>query len=401
MLMLSLLLSTTLVSGAGAGGSGAGDGIPAWARRYNVNCSHCHAPAIPELNATGIYFKWAGYRLPEDIGVQQTVSQVSNYIAARAQIDYVWEKTSGQPTSTSELADPTVTFIYAGPFGKNFGGWVELGLEGGEVGGGAAVTGVFGKERSYGGFRLGETPMYLESGVAGFDRPIGIEAPIPAASPVSFAIPFSFEGDQKAAEGFYVVGHNRAAVQVLGSYTYDGTALVESGSTKKDIGVTDQLLIDDKGSAIYAVGYYGNVTGLDNAFPDATSNFWRVGLSASKIIGSDTSNFTIKAGGVYGKDVALPVGGVYSVSSNTGYGYWFAGQYSFPHPNLTFFARYEFIDPDTQTDQDGTTRYVFGAVLPICLPQYIRLAAEYHLDTFQAPGASSDNAAVAEVQLVF
>ena len=26
-------------------------GIPAWARRYNVNCDFCHAPAAPRLNA--------------------------------------------------------------------------------------------------------------------------------------------------------------------------------------------------------------------------------------------------------------------------------------------------------------------------------------------------------------
>ncbi|MGE5760566.1 MAG: hypothetical protein ACM37V_09455, partial [Gemmatimonadota bacterium] len=39
--------------------------IPAWARKYNVNCSHCHYPAPPRLNATGLRFRWAGYRMPD------------------------------------------------------------------------------------------------------------------------------------------------------------------------------------------------------------------------------------------------------------------------------------------------------------------------------------------------
>ncbi len=38
--------------------------IPAWARKYNMNCSGCHYPAPPRLNATGQRFKWAGYRMP-------------------------------------------------------------------------------------------------------------------------------------------------------------------------------------------------------------------------------------------------------------------------------------------------------------------------------------------------
>ena len=27
--------------------------IPAWARRYNMNCSGCHYPAVPRLNEIG------------------------------------------------------------------------------------------------------------------------------------------------------------------------------------------------------------------------------------------------------------------------------------------------------------------------------------------------------------
>lgn len=400
MLTLSLLLA---VAAGGAGSThGTVDAIPAWARRYNVNCSHCHAPAIPRLNGTGIQFKWAGYRMPEDIGQPVSVAQVSNYLSARAQSRYVWEKTSGQPVTTSEFKDPAVMLMYAGPFGKNFGGWFELEREDGEVGSVASVTGVWGGEKSHGGFRVGKAPLYLEGGVAGFDRPIGIEAPIPTAMPVSAAIPFSFEGEQNSAELFYVTGSNRIGAQLLNASVFDGEALNATGTTRKDAGLTDQFLLDDKGSAIYAAGYYGTVTGLDTAQASVNSHFWRLALSANKVFGSgDGPNFETLGGVVYGKDIDLPLGTVFSRRDNKGYGYWFSGQYFFGKPSLTLFGRYEFIDPDTRTSSDGTRRFVAGAVLPVNLPEYLRLTAEYRLDNPQAPGEPNTSGATAEVQLIF
>ncbi len=400
MLTLSLLLA---VAAGGAGSTHAAvDAIPAWARRYNVNCTHCHANAIPRLNSTGIRFKWAGYRMPEDLGTQVSVAQVSNYLAVRASTGYVWEKTSGQPVSTSELTDPAVQLFYAGPFGKNFGGWFELAREDGEVGANAMVTGVWGSEKSHGGFRIGTVPYFFEAGVAGFDRPIGLEAPTPAVNPTTGTIPFALEGDQKAVELFYVTGSNRIAVQMLNSSVFDGTALNAAGSTKKDVGVTEQFLLDDKGSSVYAVGYYGTVTGLDPAFAATNSHFWRVGLSANKIFGNlEAANVEALGGLVYGKDTGLPLGTVYSTADSKGYGYWFSGQYHFAAPALTFFGRYEFTDPDTRTSSDGNHRFVVGAVLPVSLPEHVRLTAEYFMDKPQLSGAPKLNHFATEVQLIF
>jgi len=401
MLALSLILTAVAAGGAGSVHDAA-DAIPAWARRYNVNCSHCHANAIPRLNSTGIRFKWAGYRMPEDIGTQVNIAQVSNYLAARASIDYVWEKTSGQPTSTSEMSDPAVQLFYAGPFGKHFGGWFELAREDGEVGSNAMVTGVWGSEKSHGGFRIGQVPYYYEAGVAGFDRPIGLEAPTPAVAPITATNPFSFEGDQKAAELFYVTGSNRIGAQMLNASVFDGTALNASGSTKKDFGLTDQFLIDDKGSSVYAVGYHGTVTGLDPAQANANSHYWRLGLSANKVFGDiEAANFEVLGGLVYGKDTGLPLGAVFSRKDTKGYGYWFSGQYHLASPGLTFFGRYEFIDPDTRASKDGNHRFVLGAVLPVSLPEHLRLAAEYFLDKPQASGAAKLNHLAGEVQLIF
>jgi hypothetical protein len=402
MLMLPLLFVTATLGGASSAHGAASAGIPAWARRYNVNCSHCHEAAIPRLNSTGFRFRWAGYRMPEDLGQPVTVSQVTNYLAARAQIDYVWEKTDGQPTTASEFAEPALAILYAGPFGKNFGGWFELNREEGEVGASAAVTGVWGSEKNHGGFRVGNVPYYLEGGVAGFDRPIGIEAPTPAAGPVSSAIPFSFEGEQQAGELFYVTGNNRIAATLLNSNVFDGTALSQTGSTKKDVSLNDMLLIDEKGSGLYAAGYYGTVTGMDPAQASTNSHYWRLAFSANKYFGGvDGPNLEALGGVVYGQDLDLPVGAVFTRTDNKGYGYWFSGQYFFAKPALTVFGRFESVDPDTQTSSDGNQRFVFGMVLPVNLPEYLRLTAEWHMDKPQASGAPKTNAATAEVQVIF
>ena len=75
--------------------------LPAWARKYNMNCSGCHAPAVPRLNAKGFAFKWAGYRMPEEIGENQEVKQIQDYHAARARVQYLVAKTETQATEKS------------------------------------------------------------------------------------------------------------------------------------------------------------------------------------------------------------------------------------------------------------------------------------------------------------
>ena len=147
-------------------------GIPAWARKYIMNCSGCHYPAAPRLNATGIRFRWAGYRMPEEMGEKVDVSQVSNYLAVRGRMRYEYSKTESQPVSTSAFTFNDATVFYAGALGRNFGAFTELEREpSGEVELQANVVGVWGKERSYRGFRAGQMHWLLRDGVAGFDRP--------------------------------------------------------------------------------------------------------------------------------------------------------------------------------------------------------------------------------------
>ena len=40
--------------------------MPAFARKYNVDCTYCHT-AWPQLNRTGIIFRYHGYRMPWEV----------------------------------------------------------------------------------------------------------------------------------------------------------------------------------------------------------------------------------------------------------------------------------------------------------------------------------------------
>lgn len=50
----------------------AGYGMPNFVQRYNMTCSSCHT-TIPRLNRFGYEFRRAGYRMPEEIAVEQVM----------------------------------------------------------------------------------------------------------------------------------------------------------------------------------------------------------------------------------------------------------------------------------------------------------------------------------------
>jgi cytochrome c5 len=43
--------------------------VPAFARKYNVDCTYCHT-AWPQLNRTGLIFRYLGYRMPYEVPPQ-------------------------------------------------------------------------------------------------------------------------------------------------------------------------------------------------------------------------------------------------------------------------------------------------------------------------------------------
>src|SRR5574341_16038 len=331
--------------------------IPAFARKYNMNCSGCHYPAAPRLNQTGILFKWRGFRMENEMGQSQDVGQVSNYLAVRGRLRYAFAKPSNAPASRSSFLLNDATLFYGGAFGKNSFGWFEFEAEEGELGVNTYIGGLWGKEKAFGGFRMGNAHFLKSGGVAGLDRPVGINQPMPLGRTTTTTVPFAYPAEELGLEGFYVAGRNRLSAQVLNGVGPDGEPAAEDGDTKKDFAVVDQFLLDDKGSGLEAAGYYGNIVGLDPTVnPTLTTHYWRMAATANKIF----SNFEGLAGFVYGKDQSLPVG-----TGSPGMGYWLFGQYMSPKWSLTLYGRYEFLDPNTDVASDGRRRIVAGTLLPV------------------------------------
>ena len=391
----------------------AASAIPPWARKYSVNCSHCHSPAVPRLNATGIAFKWAGFRMPDEIGEKTDVEKIEEYLGTRTRVQYNYAKARGEPASESGISVPSASVFAAGPFGKNFGAYVELERESeGSVDLVAEATGTWGREASYGGLRFGAGHLLYGGAIAGFDRPTGIAAPLPMAAPTTAAVPFSFAGDQSAVEAFYVFGgRDRLSLRTLtslraaaplGTEPGDGGEEEEAAAgTKQDFAVSNQLMWDASGSGLTTIAYFGQVAGLDPLALDRSSRFIRVAATANKIV----QNFELLGGYVYSRDRNLPIPVVDGLPIGerrvTGSAYWASGQYFLPKTPLALYTRYEFLDPNTDADADARRRWVVGGVMPVNVPEYLRLGLEYILDRPQADAGPREQRLAAEVLVAF
>ncbi|MFY9269915.1 MAG: hypothetical protein WAO55_09240 [Candidatus Manganitrophaceae bacterium] len=111
LLMIGLFFA---IEGFWAVGPRESSAIPAWTRKYGADCSMCHYPAVPRLNATGQRFRWMGYRMPDELGKEPDATNVGNYLAARGRGRYVYAKPE-EGNRQSEFQWHDTTLFYAGP----------------------------------------------------------------------------------------------------------------------------------------------------------------------------------------------------------------------------------------------------------------------------------------------
>ena len=78
-------------------------GVPAFARKYGVNCTTCHWPVSPKLNGFGLRFRWRGYRMENEVGQSLKVDDVKNHLAYRATGEYAYVKAKGGPAFWREM----------------------------------------------------------------------------------------------------------------------------------------------------------------------------------------------------------------------------------------------------------------------------------------------------------
>jgi hypothetical protein len=390
---------------AAAAAPRAAQAIPAWARKYNMNCSGCHYPVVPRLNAEGLAFKWAGYRMPDEIGTKVDVQKIENYLAARGIARYAYSKARGASADTNAFRLPNASLFAAGPFGANYAGYLEFEREEeGSVDLVGQVTGVWGREGAFGGLRFVRGHLLVGGAVAGFDRPVGIAELGPVAAPTTLAVPFTFGGDQTGLEASYVLGkRNRTSIGVVNAVLAEGETggeEMEGGlSTKKDAFVTNQWIWDELGGGLTTAAYLGRVVGLSEDAPAATSRYYRLAASANRYFGP----VELGTGIVYGRDRDLPLGDTspFVASTMSGVGYWLSGGYTLPKRYWTVYSRYERLDPDRDAQDQAVHRLVFGSVLPVSLPEYLRLGIEYVRDAGTFTGAPRRQGVNLEALLAF
>ena len=374
--------------------------IPAWARRYNMNCSGCHYPAVPRLNATGILFKWAGYRMPDAIGEKAEVQKIEDYLAIRAKIQYNLAGSDAAGVEEASVSIPSASLFVAGPFGKNFGGYMEFErLANGAVDLNAEVTATWGKETAFYGLRFGSGHLLYGGAIAGFDRPTGITAPLAMSDATSAIVPFTFAGDAAGAEAFYVFNaKDRLSLRLLNSKRVMPGGPELTAGKQVDVVLSNQYMWDSKGSGITALAYIGSLAGLDTAAPDRTARFTRVGLTANKIY----KDFEFLGAYVYSADSDIPTvaapGGRTSISGSA---WWASAQYFWENVPLALFTRYEFVRTDQDVADNAIRRWVFGGVMPVSLPENIRLALEYVVDTPQLAAGTRRQRVVFELTMAF
>ena len=376
--------------------------IPAWARKYNMNCSGCHYPTVPRLNATGLGFKWAGYRMPNEIGKNAEVKKIEDYLAARLVTRYVYTKTEKQGADTNSVIIPSASVFAAGAVGTNYGAFLEFErTPDGAVDLIGQLNGVWGTENGFGGVRIGQGHLIVGGAAAGFDRPTGILTPLALDESTTPGVPFRFAGDLAGVEGFYVFkGMNRTSVSFVNGLRGGGEGMeAATSTTSHDLVVSNQLMLDDYGAALGAIAYFGSARGLDTAQADLNSRYYRLGLSANKFVGP----FEAQAGYVYSNNSRLPTGATSPFPSArlSGTGYWIYGGYTAKPTYLTVFGRYELLDPNRAISNDALRRVVIGSVLPVNVPEYLRLGLEYFFDNPQGSGALKRQGARAEFQVAF
>ena len=227
-------------------------------------------------------------------------------------------------------------------------------------------------------------------------RATGIGIASPLDEPLTEGgVPFNFGAHQLGIEAFYVGGKNRLSFEMLNGVNAEGMGDAGGSPYHKDFAAIDQFIYDDNGSGLTAIAYFGAIEALDPT-NGITSHFSRFAVSANKIF----SRVEFLGGYVYGKDTDLPVGATFTTSSVNGSGFWGYAGYTFPS-TLTAFGRVDYVNSNRDVANTGNTRYVLGGVLPVNLPEYLRMAAEYTLDTPHPSGSLKRHGITVEAMLAF
>jgi hypothetical protein len=374
--------------------------IPAWARKYNADCSMCHYPVIPRLNSFGHQFRRAGYRTPDEFNKDQDVTKVGEFFSTRLRTRFGYQNKEGEIERT-EFTLNDATFFYAGAISRNFSAFVESEIESdGEIELVGQLQGVFGKADRYVSLRMGQMHTLQRVGFGGFDRPTGISTNPLHSTTLTRAgatngANFALNTDQKGLEVAYVQGRGRLLGQVLNGVNTSGsgTGTKTDIDPDKDYLVAYEHILDDIASG-FTVFYYKG-TYHQTATASAISqrfDFHRYGVNVNKVFPVWFGYFELQGGYVRSYD-NVPVDVGPDVQGNA---FYVESQQYLTGPEIAFLERFSLIDQDSARKNTVRKDYTAGIVAPV--QTWLRAAAEYTYTDNRATGRS-DHSALFEMQV--
>ena len=364
--------------------------IPAWERKYGIECSGCHYPAIPRLNATGQRFRWAGYRLPNDFGKEPDVNNVGHFLAARARGQFVYTNPeTGNRASEFQWRDTTL--FYAGAVTKNLSSFNEIEREAADdIGLVAQVEGVWGIPSHFTTVRFGQFHTIYGVGIGGFDRPTGISRPALFNDKLtSSEIPFRIRSDQRGVEVAHVYRNSRLLAQITNGVDTTGSGTEGENDQDKDFLVAYEQILDDQASGLTLYGYRG--IWHDPALSPEDFQFYRYGASANKIF---SFGFEAMGGYIHSNDNRPASLG----RTVLGESFFVELEQYLRGIDLTALARYDWIDPDRDVSGDTRTKETVGFVHSF--QEHLRIALEGSRSSDEITDLT-DYQAVVEAMIVF
>ena len=335
-----------------AGASTRADAMPNFSRKLGVGCETCHTPAIPKLNETGFKFRAAGFRMPSDIGKEETAKKpdIGDYFAARIQARYDTQSTNqpngapitncpanvcGPRTTTNAFSFMEATlYPLTGSWGKYFGSLSELSVSPEDVFEieNAYVRYVRGSENAFFTVRAGVFHPF--EGFGASDRPLSNARTLFQTSPIAAggrAIPYVFQSWGLDEAGVEVGGDfNRLSIRgaVLGGTMMRweeesgaflpfpaqtgpwkganqaaaalGKPYTSLGHNTPDFSANATYILNSEAGGLSAVYYHGNVATPTHcshgAAIGATLAGEPCGVSAAGVVGNTDFDFTSETG---------------------------------------------------------------------------------------------------------
>ena len=353
--------------------------IPAWSRKYGVDCTSCHTAGF-KLTKMGQDFVRSGH---QTAGGEEK-QDISGHVSVAQKIRYSWGQTevngdikSGSKTNTFE--QHALSLYMGGPLQKEFSYFAELYWHenSGKTSGTSDFTD-FGRSKLadaylqylrrtddaiYTSVRFGQFSPYLLHlhGVGARlsqDRPYVINSGTVGDNPYKpFIRQYGLEVSQ------YYKGFNVAAAVMNG--TGAATFNRVDNDLKKDAYGTIDYTFDDQGSLLGVYGYLGHYPlNLDNAVKYAGyDDFNQVGV---------LGNYTRRQGAVVGalfagkneftltNEVAAPADTANSKVEQNSLGYYLELQVYALHPRVQPYVRWDFWDVNTDVDDNEVSGPLFG-----------------------------------------